>query len=194
VKAPVWSEDGILRYFLLIALAAAICVLAAGCYTMLSHPTVGTMGSVHGEGRNCSDCHTDQDYYYHHYPYYYDSYWNYSGWWSYYCDPWWWGGNYWYWPDPEYGVPLPVERTGIYDQRVRPGTTPKLVPDASGGSGGGTGTPSSGGRNTNAGEDNTRRRSGNSNQPPSKRPPRPTKRPDKPKKEPKKGKETKERE
>lgn len=183
-----------MRRLIFIFAAVLLCLLAVGCYTKLSHPKVDTMGSVHGEGRQCQDCHSDQEYYYHHYPYYYDSYWNYGNWWSYYCDPWWWGCDYWCWPDPEYGVPLPVERTQYYDDRGRPGERPVIVPGGSAAQSTDTDTPAKtdGGRNTSASDDNRRGRASQGRTTPTTRPPRPAKRPEKPKK--KEAKQTKERE
>jgi len=73
-----------------------------GCYTVLTHPTVGGEEEEAYSGRDyrehCTDCHID----YHNYPYGYyygyspDYYWHSPRWGHYYNYPWWWD---WYWWD-----------------------------------------------------------------------------------------------
>ncbi len=108
---------------LLIAVAAALLVSLAGCYTVLRHPTGNdlttgadyTRGDVgyHSQGyRSCADCHSDAAYYHPYYRYGSSHYrWN-----DYYGSPWWYDNDSWWHDDGYYddpGEPGPEPETGV---------------------------------------------------------------------------------
>jgi hypothetical protein len=115
--------------FLLLALAA-FGLLAAGCYTVLVHPTVQTTDGDNYR-RTCSDCHSSADYYYWHFPYQYNWYSRYPSWSHYYHDPWWWD-NYWYWKDDRGDDSPRLPERSLWQPRVAPGSQPAIAPGTGG--------------------------------------------------------------
>ncbi len=106
-----------------IAVAAALLVSLAGCYTVLRHPTGNDLmaGSGLGHGgagydsygyRSCADCHADAAYYHPYYRYGSSHYrWN-----DYYGSPWWYDDDWWWHDDDHYedpGEPGPGPETGV---------------------------------------------------------------------------------
>lgn len=91
---------GMLR---LLPVVAAVAVLAAGCYTVVSHPasmqvTAAGSSDSHGGDLACGECHVESEWlgYFDH-PLIYGSagYYGYDWWYDYYQRPWWFD-DYWY--------------------------------------------------------------------------------------------------
>jgi len=106
-----------------IAVAAALLVSLAGCYTVLRHPTGNDVmaGTDYDHGRlgydshgyrSCADCHADAAYYHPYYRYGSSHYrWN-----DYYGSPWWYENDWWWHDDDHYddpGEPGPGPETGV---------------------------------------------------------------------------------
>ncbi|MCD4691261.1 hypothetical protein K8S17_07355 [bacterium] len=106
------------RRLLFSVIAAALVLSAAGCYTVLRHPTGGDVmaGSSYVDAgyRTCADCHADAAYYH---PYYrYGS--SHHRWNDYYGQPWWYGQDWWwhddgYYHDDDEGTPGPGPEQGV---------------------------------------------------------------------------------
>ena len=80
-------------------LAVSLLVLNAGCYTVLQHPTGGSVVQQDTYYRSCADCHADAAYYH---PYSHPYYSSHYRWGGYYGDPWWYDDYYWYDPCYDY--------------------------------------------------------------------------------------------
>lgn len=77
-------------------LAVLLLLTTAGCYTVLKHPTGGSIVQEGSYYRSCADCHADAAYYhpYSHSNYRYGR--SHYGWSDYYGYPWWYN-DYWWW-------------------------------------------------------------------------------------------------
>ena len=80
-------------------LAVSLLLLNAGCYTVLQHPTGGSVVQQDTYYRSCADCHADAAYYH---PYSHPYYSSHYRWGGYYGDPWWYDDYYWYDPCYDY--------------------------------------------------------------------------------------------
>ena len=111
----------------LAALAIALALAGAGCYTVLRHPATGDLTDDYGEAKSCADCHADADLYH-----YTDAYG--MDWYQYYPTPWaryyqspWWYEDYWYYTPPA-GHPATPAVTDERNMWSRPPGGSDLLP------------------------------------------------------------------
>jgi hypothetical protein len=95
-----------LRTLPLALLLFVLLALAAGCYTVMRHPTGPEVVHAGDDYKSCADCHAESSYYHPYYGYARSHYW----WNGFYGYPWWYYDCWWwYWCDTPGGGGSPAE-------------------------------------------------------------------------------------